>query len=146
MTSVTMFTTYTLEMFLAWLPPGCSHGASRYTVYVSNLKLLCRKVSWYVASTLCCYSWVFTLSDTLPLQSYLSKVWFLCVVLLVSYRSIFLHELGGWQGVCLSVAFTFIGCSFWWLDMIWCIGVIINCKTRWFLFWSGFCLAESYSA
>ena len=52
-----------------------------------------------------------SLSDALLMQRYPSKVWFLCVAvqisvhhnLLVTYRSIFLHEIGGipWLTRCL---------------------------------------------
>ena len=63
-------------------------------------------VTLYVASTLCCHYWMFSFSDALPMQSYPSKVWFLCVAvqisvrhsLFVSYCSIFLHEIGGKHG------------------------------------------------
>ena len=62
-------------------------------------------VSSYVASMLCCHCWMFSLSDALPMQSYPSTKYgsFVSVAvhisarhnLLVSYRSIFLHEIGG---------------------------------------------------
>ena len=49
---------------------------------------------------------MFSLSDALPMQSYPSKIWILCqrgradlcaaqLICLVSYRSMFLHEIGG---------------------------------------------------
>ena len=59
-------------------------------------------VSWYVASMWCCHCWMFSWSDVLPMQSYSSKIWVLPLSvwprrhnLFVSYRSIFLHEIGG---------------------------------------------------
>ena len=65
------------------LPPGCSrHGvsvhymcvqilsfyATRWPVLPSCMQLT--RVSWYVASMLCCHCWMFSLSDALPMQSY----------------------------------------------------------------------------
>ena len=80
---VTMLTTYldsgsnTWEIS-AWLPPGCCrHGVS---VHCTTL------VSWYVASMLCCHCWMFSLSDALPMQSYPSRVWFLCVAVQICVR------------------------------------------------------------
>ena len=43
-------------------------------------------VSLYVASTLCRYYWMFSFSDALPMQTYPSKVWFLCVAVQISVR------------------------------------------------------------
>ena len=43
-------------------------------------------VSWYVASMLCCHCWMFSLSDALPMQSYPSKVGFLCVAVQICVR------------------------------------------------------------
>ena len=74
------------------LPPGsCSrHGVSVHCMCVHILNLYatgwpvfpkCMQltlVSWYVASMLSCYCWMFSLSDALPMQSYPSKVWVLC--------------------------------------------------------------------
>ena len=98
------------------LPPGCSrYGRVRLPcLYVRMLSLYatgwpvfpkCMQltlVSWYVTSMLCCHCWMFSLSDALPMQSYPSNVWVLCqcgratqLICLVSYRSMFLHEIGG---------------------------------------------------
>ena len=69
------------------LPPGCSrHGVSVHCLCVQMLSLYatgwpvfpkCMQLT-IVASMLCCHCWMFSLSDALPLQSYPSKVWFLC--------------------------------------------------------------------
>ena len=109
----------------ARLPLGCCrHGVSVHCMCVQISSLYAAKwpvlltcmqltlVSWYVASMQCCHCWMFSLSDALPMQSYPSKVWFLCVAvqisawhnLSVSYRSIFLHEIG----------------SILWLTLWWC--------------------------
>ena len=62
---------------------------------------------------------MFSLSDALPMQSYPSKVWFLCVAvqisvwhnIFVSNQSIFLYEIGGiyrvWQDVYFIIAFIY---------------------------------------
>ena len=69
--------------FSVRLPPGCSHhGISVHCmcVQISNLYTMkwpvlpsCMQltlVSWYVASMLCCHCWMFSLSDSLLMQSY----------------------------------------------------------------------------
>ena len=69
--------------FSVRLPPGCSHhGISIHCmcVQISNLYTVkwpalpsCMQltlVSWYVASMLCCHCWMFSLSDSLLMQSY----------------------------------------------------------------------------
>ena len=100
---------------------------------------------------------MFSLSDALPMQSCPSKVWVLCqcgrtdlcaasLICLVSYRSMLLHEIGGilwlalwrcWLHSCgrfsLLVEYGLMhrgDCINW--DML-------------FLFWSGFCMAESWA-
>ena len=94
--NATMFTTCldfgskNIREISAWLPrPGCSHGVSILCmcVQISSLHAakcpalpLCMQltlVSWYVASTLCCHCWMFSLSDALPMQSYPIKIWVL---------------------------------------------------------------------
>jgi len=91
----------------AWLLPPrrqctlCVHifslYATRWPVLLTCMQLFL--VSWYVAGMLCCHCWMFILSNTSPMQSYPSKVWFLCVavqsLLFVFYRSVFLYEIGG---------------------------------------------------
>ena len=102
------------------LPPGCScHGVSVHCLCVQMLSFytarwpvlpICMQltlVSWYVASmlyvaTVGCSVWVMLFRyKVIPL-----KVWVLCqcgrtdlcaayLICLVSYRSIFLHEIGG---------------------------------------------------
>ena len=98
---------------------------------------------------------MFSLSDALPMQSYPSKVWVLCqcgradlcAAQLISFcRSMFLHEIGGrswltlwrcWLHSCrmfiLLIEYGLVHkgwlCKLW--DML-------------FLFWSGFCMAESW--
>ena len=66
----------------------CRHGVSVHCLYVQILSLYATRwpvfptcmqlilVSWYVASKLCCHCWMFSLSDSLAMQSYPSKVWF----------------------------------------------------------------------
>ena len=50
--------------------------STRWPVFPTCIQLIL--VSWYVASMLCCHCWMFSLSDTLPMQSYPSKEWVLC--------------------------------------------------------------------
>ena len=100
---------------------------------------------------------MFSLRDALLMQSYFSKVWVLCqggcadlcaaqFICLVSYRSIFLHEIGGilwltlwrcWLHSCrmfillVEYGFSAYGWLYKHIDML-------------FLFWSGFCMSESW--
>ena len=76
-----------------------------------------------------------SLSDALPMQSYPSKVWVLCQcgraaqhICLVSYRSMFLREIGG----------------ILWLTLWRCWLHSVECSV-YFSFWSGFCMAESWA-
>ena len=93
--AATMVTVYIVCMFISSL------YATKWPVLPTCMQLIL--VSWYIASMLCWHSWMFSLSDDLLMQSYPSKVWFLCVAiqismrhnLFVSYWSIFLHEIGG---------------------------------------------------
>ena len=85
------------------LPPGCM--ACEYIVSAFKCYAFMPQDDQYfqnVASMLCCHCWMFSLSDPLPMQSYPSNVWVLCQcgraaqrICLVSYRSLFLHEIGG---------------------------------------------------
>ena len=146
MLCVTMFTTC-LEFGSntwkrsAWLSPGCSHGVRVHCMCVQISSLYVR---WCVTSTLCCHCWMFSFSAALPLQSYLSRVYMvpLCgradlyAAKLVSYRSIFLHEIGGISQLagcllqCLPSYLSNVHVNSW----IWCIGVNINCEERYFCF------------
>jgi len=119
------------------LQPGCSchcvrvhclcvqilsFYATRWPVLPKCLQLTL--VSWYVASMLCCHCWMLSLSDALLMQSYPSKVWFLCATVqisvrhnfcLVSYWSIFLHEIGGilWLTLWRCWLHSIVECSFY---------------------------------
>ena len=67
--------------------------ATRWPVLPTCMQLIL--VGWFVASMLYCHYWMFSLSNTLPMQSYPSEVWFSARHnLFVFYRSIFLHEIG----------------------------------------------------
>ena len=102
------------------LPPGCSRYGIRVpclcvrmlSLYATGWPVFpeCMQltlVSWYVTSMLCCHCWMFTVwvmlcrCKVIPL-----KVWVLCqcgradlcaaqLICLVSYGSMFLHEIGG---------------------------------------------------
>ena len=121
-------------------------------------------VSWYVASMLCCHCWMFSLSDALPLQSYPSKVWVLCqcgradpcaayLICFVPYRSNFLHEIGGLLRLTLWRCWlhSIVKCSFYsnvhFTSWIWfsAQGWLYKLRDMLFLFWSGFCMAESWA-
>ena len=117
------------------LPPGCSrHGVGVHCLCVQMLSFYATRwpvfltcmltmVSWCVAIMLCCHC----LSDALPMQSYPSKVWFLCatvqisvrhnlfVICLVSNGSIFLHEIGGilWLTLWRCCLHSTVECSFY---------------------------------
>ena len=107
----------------------------------SYLNLLCHRMTdvskmcgyvTYVTNMLCCHCWMFSLSDALPMQSYPSKVWILCqhgradlcaaqlICLVVSYRSMLLHEIGGilWLYHLEDVDFIVVECSFYYLNMV----------------------------
>ena len=114
-----------------WVP--LSFYATRWPVLPKCMQLTL--VSWYVANMLCCHWWMLSLSDALPMQSYPSKVWVFCQcgraaqhICLVSYRSMFLHEIGG----------------ILWLTLWRCWLHSVECSV-YFSFWSGFWMAESWA-
>ena len=147
------------------LPPGCSrHGVSVHCMCVQILRFYATRwpvllsciqltlVSWYVASMLCCHCWMFCLSDALPLQSYPSKVWVLCqggraylctAQLMCFYRYIFLHEIGGILSLTLWRCWLH-SCRMFILLVEYGL-VLSKMWDRVFLFWSGFCMAESWA-
>ena len=99
---------------------------------------------------------MFSLSDALPMQSYPSKVWvfcqcgraYLCAAQLICfYRSNFLHEISGtlwltlWRCWLHSCRMFILIVEY----MVKCRGLIVNCETMLFLFWSGFCMVESWA-
>ena len=95
-----------------------------------------------------------SLSDALPMQSYPSKVWVLCqcgraaqLICLVSYRSMFLHEIGGILWLTLWRCWLH-SCGMFSLLVEYGLmhrGDCINCETCYFSFWSGFCMAASWA-
>ena len=143
------------------LPPGSSRcGVPCLCVHILNLYATgwpvfskCMQltlVSWYVASMLCCHCWMFNLSDALPIQSYPSKVWVLC---LFSYRSMFLHEIGGISWLTLGRCWLH-SCRMFILLVEYGVvhrGDCINCETCYFCFdpafvWPSLGRADFYSA
>ena len=68
------------------LPPGCVKPLCHRMTGVSKKCMQLTLVSWYVTGTLCCHCWMFSLSDALPMQSYPSKVGFLCVAVQICVR------------------------------------------------------------
>ena len=98
--------------FSVRLPTGCSrYGVRVPCLCVQMLSLYatgwpvfpkCMQITLvrrYVASMLCCHCWMFSLSDTLPMQSYPFKVWVLCqcgITYLISFLPIYVSTWNRW--------------------------------------------------
>ena len=141
----------------AWLPPGCCrHGIVVHCmcVQISSLYaaewpvlLICMQltlVTLYVVSMLYCHCWMFSLSNTLPMQSYPSKVWFLCVAVheisSISWQTLWRRWLHSCRMFILIVEY---GLVHW--------GDCINCETCNFCFdlafvWPSLGRADFHSA
>jgi len=130
--------------------------ASVYIVLcVQMLSLYATRWPVFPKCMLVCYVAIvgmFSLSDTLPMQSYPSIVWIFCqcgrafLFCLVSYRSMLLHDIGG-----------ILWLTLWrcWLHSCRMFILLAECGLvhkddyklwdRLFLFWSGFCMVESWA-